>query len=75
MTYQPADRLDPPMVEVLEDDQWWDGVVQAQELRDDVWWVNVVYRRDGNRVAWFPADQVRPDTTDYSRGRTVGDDT
>jgi hypothetical protein len=72
VTYQPADPLNPPMVEVLEEDQWWDGVVQAQELRDDVWWVNVVYRRGGNRVGWFPVDHVRPDTTDYSRGRITG---
>lgn len=73
--YRTADRLDPPLVLVLEDDQWWDGVVQAQEKREDgVWWVHVVYRRDGNRVGWFPADRVRPDDTDYSRGRAVGGD-
>lgn len=70
MTYRASDRHDPPMVEVLEDDQWWDGHVEAQEKRDDVWWVKVVYRRDGNRTRWFPADQVRPDDTDYSRGRS-----
>lgn len=64
------------MVEVLEDDQWWDGVVQAQEQREGVWWVHVVYRRNGGqRVDWFPADHVRPDETDYSRGRAAGSDT
>jgi hypothetical protein len=70
MTYRASDRLDPPMVEVLEDDQWWDGHVEAQEQRVGVWWVKVVYRRDGQRAGWFPADRARPDTTDYSRGRS-----
>jgi hypothetical protein len=71
MTYQPADRLNPPMAEVLEDDQWWDGHVEAQEMRDGVWWVKAVYRREGQRAGWFPADRVRPDETDWSRGRTL----
>lgn len=71
MTYFAADRRNPPMVEVLEDGQWWDGHVEAQEMREGVWWVRVVYRRDGQRAGWFPAERVRPDETDYSRGRAA----
>lgn len=69
VTYQAADRLDPPMVEVLEDGQWWDGHVEAQERRDGTWWVKVVYRRSGQHTGWFPVERVRADKTDYSRGR------
>jgi hypothetical protein len=60
------------MVEVLEDDHWWDGHIEAQEQREGVWWAKVRYRRDdGQHGAWFAADQIGPDETDYSARRDV----
>ena len=70
MTYRRSDPFDPPMVEVLEDGQWWDGHIEAQEQRDGVWWAKVRYRRDGQRGGWFPADRIRADDTDWSEGRS-----
>ncbi len=74
MTYKRSDPLDPPMVEIHEDGAWHPGHVEAQEqLADGTWEVHVVYRRDGgNHRGTFKAQDVRPDETDYSRGRGVG---
>lgn len=75
VTYQRADPNDPPMVMVRVDDQWHPGHVIAQELREDGEWdVHVQYRRapGKRRNGTFTGDDIRPDTTDHSRGRTVG---
>jgi hypothetical protein len=72
-SFSRPDPLDPPMVQVLVDGTWWPGFVRAQEQRDGGWWITVQYAVEGrNHLAGFPEDQVRPDETDYSRGRSVG---
>jgi len=69
-SFSKPDPLDPPMVEVLVDGSWWPGHVRAQEKRDGQWFITVQYRRDGaNYLDGFPVERVRPDETDYSRGR------
>lgn len=69
--YSKPDPLDPPMVEVLVDGQWHLGQVLAQEQRDGGWYISVQYRVErANHLGGFKADEVRPDETDYSRGRS-----
>lgn len=70
MTYVRADPNDPPMVQVKVDGIWHHGHVIAQELVDDTWEVHVQYRTErSNRLGTFAGDDIRPDTTDHSRGR------
>lgn len=71
MTYVRSDPLDPPMVLVREHGHWYDGHVEAQEqLEDGTWQIHAVYRRDGGtHRGTFAAADVKPDDTDYTRGR------
>lgn len=74
--YSTPNPLEPPMVEVLVDHQWWPGHVRAQEKRDGNWYITVTYSHDGhNALGGFWEHEVRPDDTDHSHGRSVGDGT
>ncbi|GEP38908.1 hypothetical protein NPS01_25710 [Nocardioides psychrotolerans] len=74
MTYVRADPNDPPMVQVLVDGVWHHGHVIAQELVDGAWQAHVQYRtpRGSSTLGTFTGDDIRPDDTDHSKGRTVG---
>lgn len=61
------------MVQVLVDGQWLPGEIRAQSQDDHgVWTIHANYR-DGvdTYFAGFTVDQVRPDDTDHSHGRTA----
>lgn len=68
MTYFGFDR---PDVEVLVDGTWWPGQLRMWTRHDDGTWTgNVLFHdAEGNRADTFPADHIREDTVDRSRGR------
>lgn len=68
---------DRPECEVLVDGHWWYGDLYAwAQDNDGGWTATVSWTRNGERrLGPFPADQVRPVETDYSRGRTVAPST
>ena len=66
--------LERPNVEVLIDGTWCYGQVRMQtQLDDGTWEINVQWFSEAehtNRIDTFPAERVRPDTVDRSRGRS-----
>jgi hypothetical protein len=70
----PVPRLRPleaPDVEVEIDGQWWPGEARMRTTHDDGRLTyDVGYHRDGETyLSGFPAERVRLDTVDRSRGR------
>jgi hypothetical protein len=70
----PADR---PSVEVLVEGRGWvAGEVRMQwRAPDDAWWAEVQFRSPDHHstmIDAFPAERVRKDEADHSRGRPAG---
>lgn len=69
-----SNGLDRPDVEVLVDGVWCPGEVRMQtQLDDGTWELNVQWQPVGEqtrRIDTFPAELVRADTVDRSRGRS-----
>lgn len=68
--YPPGER---PDVQVLVDGVWCAGELRMWSLDEAAaWWGSVSWRRPGelsSKLDRFPADRIREDPTDYSRGR------
>lgn len=67
--------LDRPDVEVLVDGRGWVAGEGRMRWQDEggCWWLEVTYRsaeHNSSEIDSFPADRVRKDETDYSRGRS-----